>query len=96
MSEARAFLNLKLQNYHRLKADLALSGHSLEKFDVLNAHIANTVVRKGELIIIGDSTTASCTSQEAWMMAQEDKVHVVLLLNGLVVYNLFLVNFETL
>lgn len=30
MSEARAFLNLKLQNYHRLKSDLALAGHSLE------------------------------------------------------------------
>ncbi|MEN5303803.1 hypothetical protein [Pseudomonas sp. TWI628] len=46
MSEARAYLNLKLQNYHRLKSDLALTGHSLEKFDVLNSHIANTVVRK--------------------------------------------------
>ncbi|MFF5867927.1 hypothetical protein [Pseudomonas sp. NPDC012596] len=96
MSEARAFLNLKLQNYHRLKADLALSGHSLEKFDVLNAHVANTVVRKGELIIIGDSTTASCTSQEAWMMAQAAKVHVGLLHNGQGVDNFFLDNFETL
>ena len=96
MSEARAFLNLKLQNYHRLKADLALSGHSLEKFDVLNAHVANTVVRKGELIIIGDYTTASCTSQEAWMMAQAAKVHVGLLHNGQGVDNFFLENFETL
>ncbi|MFJ3109908.1 hypothetical protein [Pseudomonas putida] len=96
MSEARAFLNLKLQNYHRLKSDLALSGHALEKFDVLNSHIANTVVRSGELIIIGDPTTASCTSQEAWMMRQAAIVHMGLMRNGQGVDNFFLDNFETL
>lgn len=96
MSEARAFLNLKLQNYHRLKSDLALAGHSLEKFDVLNSHIANTVVRSGELIIIGDPTTASCTSQEAWMMRQATIAHMGLMRNGQGVDNFFLDNFETL
>ncbi|QHG63269.1 hypothetical protein [Pseudomonas putida] len=96
MSEARAYLNLKLQNYHRLKSDLALSGHALEKFDVLNSHIANTVVRSGELIIIGDPTTASCTSQEAWMMRQATIAHLGLMRNGQGVDNFFLDNFETL
>ncbi|MER2296652.1 MAG: hypothetical protein ABS956_04090 [Pseudomonas sp.] len=96
MSEARAYLNLKLQNYHRLKSDLALTGHSLEKFDVLNSHIANTVVRSGELIIIGDPTTASCTSQEAWMMRQATIVHIGLMRNGQGVDNFFVDNFETL
>lgn len=96
MSEARAYLNLKLQNYHRLKSDLALTGHSLEKFDVLNSHIANTVVRSGELIIIGDPTTASCTSQEAWMMRQATIAHLGLMRNGQGVDNFFLDNFETL
>ncbi|MFJ4068009.1 hypothetical protein ACIPW4_22290 [Pseudomonas sp. NPDC089996] len=96
MTEARAYLNLKLQNYHRLKSDLALTGHSLEKFDVLNSHIANTVVRSGELIIIGDPTTASCTSQEAWMMRQATIAHLGLMRNGQGVDNFFLDNFETL
>ncbi|BBH48101.1 hypothetical protein [Pseudomonas sp. KU43P] len=96
MSEARAYLNLKLQNYHTLKSDLALTGHSLEKFDVLNSHIANTVVRSGELIIIGDPTTASCTSQEAWMMRQATIAHIGLMRNGQGVDNFFLDNFETL
>ncbi|PVZ35144.1 hypothetical protein [Pseudomonas sp. CC120222-01a] len=96
MSEARAYLNLKLQNYHRLKSDLVLSGHALEKFDVLNSHIANTVVRSGELIIIGDPTTASCTRQEAWMMRQAAIVHMGLMRNGQGVDNFFLDNFETL
>lgn len=96
VSEARAFLNFKLQNYHRLKTDLGLTGHSLEKFDVLNAHIADTVVRSGELVIIGDPTTASCTSQEAWMMRQAAVVHMGLMRNGQGVDNFFLDNFETL
>ncbi|WDY58737.1 hypothetical protein [Pseudomonas sp. PSKL.D1] len=96
MSEARTFINLKLQNYHRLKTDLALTGHSLDKFDVLNAHVANTVVRNGELIIIGDPTTASCTSQEAWMMRQAAVVHMGLMRNGQGVDNFFIDNFETL
>jgi hypothetical protein len=96
MSEARAFLNFKLQNYHRLKTDLGLTGHSLAKFDVLNAHIADTVVRSGELVIIGDPTTASCTSQEAWMMRQAAVVHMGLMRNGQGVDNFFLDNFETL
>ncbi|MFJ2985167.1 MULTISPECIES: hypothetical protein [unclassified Pseudomonas] len=96
MSEARTFLNLKLQNYHRLKTDLGLTGHSLEKFDALNAHIANTVVRSGELVIIGDPTTASCTSQEAWMMKQAAVVHMGLMRNGQGVDNFFLDNFEAL
>ncbi|MFJ4055805.1 MULTISPECIES: hypothetical protein [unclassified Pseudomonas] len=96
MSEARAFLNFKLQNYHRLKTDLGLTGHSLEKFDVLNAHIADTVVRSGELVIIGDPTTASCTSQEAWLMKQAAVVHIGLMRNGQGVDNFFLDNFETL
>ena len=96
MSEARTFINLKLQNYHRLKTDLGLAGHSLEKFDVLNAHVANTVVRSGELIIIGDPGTASCTSQEAWMMRQATVVHLELMRNGQGVDNFFIDNFETL
>ncbi|HWD30232.1 MAG TPA: hypothetical protein VG536_01490 [Pseudomonas sp.] len=96
MPEARTFLNLKLQNYHRLKADLALTGHSLDKFDVLNAHITNTVVRSGELIIIGDPTTASCTSQEAWMMRQAAIVHMGLMGNAQGADIFFLDNFEML
>nr|WP_232963951.1 hypothetical protein [Pseudomonas putida] len=48
------------------------------------------------MIIIGDSTTASCTNQEAWMMAPAAKVHAGLLHNGQGVDNFFLDNFETL
>lgn len=50
MYEARAFINPRMQNYHTLKAGLALGGHAASKFDILNAHIYNSVVRSGELV----------------------------------------------
>ncbi|MBO9549139.1 hypothetical protein [Pseudomonas sp.] len=96
MTEARAFINPKMQNYHTLKAGLALSGHSASKFDVLNAHIYNNVVRSGELVIVGDWSTPSCTSQEAYLMAKAAVAHMGLMRSGQGADEFFLDNFELL
>ncbi|MGJ7551070.1 hypothetical protein [Pseudomonas alloputida] len=96
MTEARAFINPKMQNYHTLKAGLALSGHSASKFDVLNAHIYNNVVRSGELVIVGDWSTLSCTSQEAYLMAKAAMTHMGLMRSGQGADEFFLDNFELL
>jgi hypothetical protein len=96
MTEARAFINPKMQNYHTLKAGLALSGHSASKFDVLNAHIYNNVVRSGELVIVGDWSTPSCTSQEAYLMAKAAQTHMGLMRSGQGADDFFLDNFELL
>ncbi|MEN5305817.1 hypothetical protein [Pseudomonas sp. TWI628] len=96
MTEARAFINPKMQNYHTLKAGLALGGHSASKFDVLNAHIYNNVVRSGELVIVGDWSTPSCTSQEAYLMAKAAKAHMGLMRSGQGADEFFLDNFELL
>ncbi|QHG67040.1 hypothetical protein [Pseudomonas putida] len=96
MTEARAFINPKMQNYHTLKAGLALSGHSASKFDVLNAHIYNNVVRSGELVIVGDWSTPSCTSQEAYLMAKAAQTHMGLMRSGQGADDFFLENFELL
>ncbi|WP_313202007.1 hypothetical protein [Pseudomonas sp.] len=96
MTEARAFINPKMQNYHTLKAGLALSGHSASKFDVLNAHIYNNVVRSGELVIVGDWSTPSCTSQEAYLMAKAATTHMGLMRSGQGADEFFLDNFELL
>ncbi|MFJ4350622.1 hypothetical protein ACIPZ5_06950 [Pseudomonas sp. NPDC089428] len=96
MTEARAFINPKMQNYHTLKAGLALSGHSASKFDVLNAHIYNNVVRSGELVIVGDWSTPSCTSQEAYLMAKAAQTHMGLMRSGQGADEFFLDNFELL
>lgn len=82
MSEARIFINSRTQSYQSLKASTPVSGHARDKFDVLNAHIANSVVMGGELVIVGDSDTASCTSYEAFLMANAAQVHAGLLTSG--------------
>ena len=81
MYEARAFINPRMQNYHTLKAGLALGGHAASKFDILNAHIYNSVVRSGELVIVGDWSTPSCTSQEAYLMSQASITHMGLMIS---------------
>jgi hypothetical protein len=96
MAEPLAFINSQTQTYQALKTQLRLTGASNSKFDALNGHIANTVVLAGELVIIGDASTASCTSQEAYLMAKARDIHIGLLINQVDADDFFLDNFELL
>lgn len=96
MAETRAFINSKTQTFDSLKANTVLSGNSKAKFNVLNAHISSGIVLAGELVIVGDSTTPSCTSQEAYLMNKASEVHTALLINGAGADDFFLENFELL
>ncbi|MEX5351584.1 hypothetical protein WCE02_09540 [Pseudomonas juntendi] len=94
MSEARSFINPKTQTYETLKSNLSLSGYSAAKFDILNAHIFNSVVSEGELVIVGDFSTPSCTSHEAFLMAEASNIHTALVLNDVGSDGFFLENFD--
>ncbi|KPG95527.1 SSU ribosomal protein S2p (SAe) [Pseudomonas sp. RIT-PI-q] len=96
MAEPLAFINSQSQTYESLKAQLGLTGISKSKFDALNSHIANTVVLAGELVIIGDASTSSSTSQEAYLMAKARDIHIGLLTNHVDADDFFLDNFELL
>lgn len=96
MTQARAYINPRMQNYHTLKAGLALTGHAASKFDVLNSHIYNTVVKSGELVIMGDWSTPSCTSHEAFLMSKASVTHMGLMRSGQGADPFFLENFELL
>ncbi|HDS1699352.1 MULTISPECIES: hypothetical protein [Pseudomonas] len=96
MSEARSFINPRTQSYQSLKASTPLSGYAKSKFDVLNAHIANSVVMAGELVILGDAGTPSCTSHEALLMAKAVEVHAGLLTSGVDADDFFLEHFDLL
>lgn len=96
MSQARAYINPRMQNYHTLKAGLALTGHAASKFDVLNSHIYNTVVKSGELVVMGDWSTPSCTSHEAFLMSKAAITHMGLMRSGQGADEFFLENFELL
>lgn len=96
MAEAKSFINPRTQTFDSLKANLVLSGNSKAKFNILNAHIAGSVAIAGELVIVGDPSTPSCTSQEAYLMAKAIEVHAALMTNGVGADDFFLDNFELL
>ncbi|WP_406833729.1 hypothetical protein [Pseudomonas asiatica] len=79
-----------------MKASTPMSANQRAKFDVLNAHIVNSVVVGGELVIVGDPSTPSCTSHEAYLMAEAAGIHHQLEINGAGVDDFFLDNYEML
>lgn len=96
MSEARSFINARAQTYESLKAGISMSANQRAKFDVLNAHIVNNVVVGGELVIVGDPSTPSCTSHEAFLMAKASIIHHDIVFNNVGVDDFFLDNFDLL
>ncbi|TDV67505.1 hypothetical protein [Pseudomonas sp. LP_7_YM] len=94
MSEPLSFINAKTQSFESLKRSLNLTGTSKSKFDALNNHIVNTVVMGGELVIIGDVSTSSSTSAEAYLMNLASQIHAGLLSNNVDADDFFLENFE--
>ncbi|MGB3125625.1 MAG: hypothetical protein WBB95_17565 [Pseudomonas sp.] len=74
-----AFINERPQPYPLLKLSLALDPHTRTKFDTLNQHIRNALVLPGQLVIIGDSRTASCTAEEAQLMRSALTIKLALL-----------------
>lgn len=96
MAGLQVFTNTRPQTFESLKTELRLSGVAARKFNALNSHIVNTVVMLGELVIIGDSTTQSSTSQEAYMMAKANEVHIALLSSGVGMDDFLLDNFDLL
>ncbi|MET3054348.1 hypothetical protein ABXV19_21410 [Pseudomonas alkylphenolica] len=82
MSEVKSFINPHVQNYSYLKSNLQLGKNSSAKFDILNSHIVNSVVLPGEIIIVGDNSTPSCTAEEAFYMRMAANTHTALMTNG--------------
>jgi hypothetical protein len=68
MSQPYAFINDWQQTSVELKARLRLNQHAEAKFDMLNTHIRNVVVLPGQLVIIGDDSTALCKPEEHLLM----------------------------
>ena len=96
MAQPQVFTNTRTQTFESLRTGLHLSDTANRKFIALNSHIANTVVLAGELVILGDLSTSSSTSQEAYMMAKANEIHNALLSNNVEADDFFLDNYELL
>lgn len=75
MSRPYSFINDQMQTYFSIKAKLPLGRRAADKFDVLNAHIRNSTVAAGEIVIVPDDSTSACTSEEAELMRLATMTH---------------------
>lgn len=74
---AQSYINDRTTNYTRLKSRLmggAPSQQRADHFDVLNRHLRPGLVAPGQLVIIPDPYSVSCSGEEAWLMRHAEEV----------------------
>lgn len=82
---AQSYINERATDYHSLKSRMmgnALSRSRSDHFDVLNRHLRPGLVAPGQLVIIPDSHSVSCSVEEAWLMRHAEEVRRHLELNA--------------
>ncbi|MGG5238589.1 hypothetical protein ACQZ2F_03440 [Pseudomonas lurida] len=82
---AQSYINERATDYHSLKSRMmgnTLSRPRSDHFDVLNRHLRPGLVAPGQLVIIPDSHSVSCSVEEAWLMRHAEEVRRHLELNA--------------
>ena len=82
---AQSYINERATDYHSLKSRMmgnALSRPRSDHFDVLNRHLRPGLIAPGQLVIIPDSHSVSCSVEEAWLMRHAEEVRRHLELNA--------------
>lgn len=74
---AQGYINDRLTDYLSLKTQLM--GHSpgrqrADHFDVLNRHLRHGLVRPGQLVIIPDPYSVTCSLEEAWLVRHAEAI----------------------
>ncbi|MCS3471015.1 hypothetical protein M2401_004776 [Pseudomonas sp. JUb42] len=92
MSKAYVFINDRMQGDNAIKAALGAD----KKFDTLNVHIRNQVVLPGQIVIVPDSSTQSCTIEEAELIRMAQHVSHQIHHNSLGSDGLMLKNYDVL
>jgi len=74
---AQSYINDRTTDYHSLKSRLmgsAPTRQRSEHFDVLNRHLRPGLVTPGQLVIIPDPHSVSCSGEEVWLMRHAEVV----------------------
>ncbi len=74
---AQSYINDRTTDYHSLKSRLmgsAPTRQRSEHFDVLNRHLRPGLVTPGQLVIIPDPHSLSCSGEEAWLVRHAEAV----------------------
>ncbi|WP_069665456.1 hypothetical protein [Pseudomonas poae] len=81
---AQSYINDRTTDYESLKSRLMGGGLNRQRsdhFDVLNRHLRPGLVAPGQLVIIPDVGSVSCSGEEAWLMRHAEQVRRSLELN---------------
>lgn len=81
---AQSYINDRTMDYESLKSRLMGGGLNRQRsdhFDVLNRHLRPGLVAPGQLVIIPDVGSVSCSGEEAWLMRHAEQVRRSLELN---------------
>ena len=74
---AQSYINDRTTDYSSLKSRLmggAPSQQRSDHFDVLNRHLRPGLVAPGQVVIIPDAYSVSCSGEEAWLMRHAEEV----------------------
>lgn len=74
---AQGYINDRSTDYHSLKSRLIGGGLSRARsahFDVLNHHLRHGLVTPGQLVVIPDAYSATCSMEEAWLVRQAEAI----------------------
>lgn len=74
---AQGYINDRATDYHSLKSRLMGGGISRERsahFDVLNHHLRHGLVTPGQLVVIPDAYSVTCSMEEAWLVRQAEAI----------------------
>lgn len=74
---AQSYINDRTTDYNSLKSRLmggAPNQQRSDHFDVLNRHLRPGLVAPGQLVIIPDTYSVSCSGEEAWLMRHAEEV----------------------
>lgn len=74
---AQGFVNDRTTDYLSLKSrliDSASNRQRADHFDALNRHLRPGLVTPGQLVIVPDTYSVSCSLEEAWLMRYAQEV----------------------
>ncbi|MQB18190.1 hypothetical protein DXU77_24490 [Pseudomonas lactis] len=73
---AYGYINQQATPYSFLKSQLWHAGllPGPDHFDVLNKHLRQGMVRRGELVIVPEMSSALCSIEEAWLMRHAEEI----------------------
>lgn len=81
MSEPYAFINPQKRSLSCYRDQMPSGSNARSKFDRMNAHLGRGVIQPGQLIIVGDDSTAMCTPGESLLMSYAQDVRQALIAN---------------